>query len=340
MNINENIIDPIFKSLLESCKPDSELKLELDVLESSKGMFSLQKKGNKIIECFPWPIGKEFSSLFSSSYVIKDQKRVLKIFKVAERITQFIAYCWLIQLWDIKRSSNKYMLTPDFTSQFKNINKPTIGIYSGLIRSISNILFENEERMFFNGIDVKKKTKELIKHVEKLASYRNSELHFKKEIICEDAEEILTNIMVSSSFLINYPMVSVKNINVFKPKLSDVKFIHQIDQLNSQRSEFLSGSIELEDYSENCSVLLVENLQSMGTYLNLSPFITNTEPFLASRSRSNILQGIYIYSGFEQDKIKYSFVNESVTHSIEEMPNNDILKKQWDNLFKVFTDEK
>lgn len=337
VNINATIIEPSFKALLDNAKEGSELHFELDMLNSKKGPFAMQKKGGKIIECFPWPIGKEFSTLFSSSYNSRDQRRVLKIFKVAERITQFVSFCWLIQIWDAKRLNNKLELSADFQAQFNGINKPTIGTYLGLLRSISNILFRLEEPLFFKGEKIINQTKNLVKEIEKLTVFRNKELHFKDEIICEDAEDILAKIIANSSFLVNYPMVSVKDINVSKHKLSEAKYVHLIDQLNSQRSEFSGASIELDNFSDSFSVLLIENLQSMGTYLNLSPLIINTEPFLASRGRSNVLQGLYQFSENDRGNIKYAFVNESEMHSLNEMPNADVFKKQWDNLFKTLS---
>lgn len=337
MNINEGIIEPIFQALLENSKQDSELKQELEILAITKSPFSLQKKGNKIVECFPWPIGKEFSTLFSSSYNVRDQKRILKIFRVAERVAQFISYCWVIQLWDIKREKSSLELSKDFYAQFDKIHRPTIGTYLGLIRSISNILSENDFQVFFKSSNLQQQTKRLVKEIEKLATFRNNELHFKEQIICEDAEDILAQIIVNSSFLVNYPMVSIRNINVSKNKLSNPKYVHSIDQLNSQRSEFSAASIELDDFSESYSVLLIESLHSMGTYLNLSPLIINTEPFLESRGRNKVLQGLYVYSEKSSQGIQYSFVNESEINSLDEMPNSEIFKKQWDNLFNVLS---
>jgi hypothetical protein len=336
-NINVNIIEPAFNALLENSNSDSEIRFELEMLSTKSGPFAIQKKGSKIIESYPWPIGKEFSTLFSSSYSIRDQKRLLKIFRVAERISQFIAFCWLIQIWDTKRLHSELELTPDFFAQFKNFDKPSIGTYLGLIRSISNILFKLDYPIFFQGPNFKAQTKNLINQIEKLIVIRNKEVHFKEEIICEDAEDILASILVSSSFLINYPMVSVKDINVTKHKLSDARYVHVIDQLNSQRSEFSGGSIELDEFTDSFSVMLIENIQSMGTFLNLSPLIINTEPFLASRGRSKVLQGLYIYSEKERETIKYAFVNESEIHCLNDMPQNVIFEKQWSNLCKVLS---
>lgn len=332
ININSSIIEPTFNALLESSYPDSELRFELEMLARKTGPFSLQKKGSKIIESYPWPIGKELSTLFSSSYNMRDQKRIFKIFRVAERIAQFISFCWIIQIWDAKRLNGALELTPDFIAQFQNIKKPTVGTYLGLIRSTSNILFESDSNIFFKGDNIKNQTKSLIKEIEKLAEFRNNEFHFKEEIICEDAEEILANIMVNTSFLVNYPMVSVKDINVSKHKLSEAKYVHFIDQLNSPRPEFAGASIELENFSENFCVLLIENLQSMGTYLNLSPLVINTEPFLHSRGRSNVLQGLYMYLENDKDNFKYSFINESEIHSLDDMPQSAIFFEQWKNL--------
>ncbi|MEM9545026.1 MAG: hypothetical protein AAGA77_03590 [Bacteroidota bacterium] len=337
ININSSIIEPAFTALLANSKEDSELRMDLEILSSNSGPFAIKRKGNKIVESYPWPIGKEFSTLISSSYGFRDQKRLLKIFRVAERITQFISFCWLIQIWDTKRLLPNLELTSDFKTQFKNIHKPSVGTYLGLIRSISNILFNIDQPYFFQGPHIIDQTKKLVDQIEKLIVVRNKEVHFKEEIICEDAEEILANILVSSSFLVNFPMVSVKDINVTKHKLTEAKYVHVIDQLNSQRSEFSGGMIEMDEFTDSFSVLLIENIQSMGTYLNLSPLIINTEPFLASRGRSKVLQGLYVYSEKERENIKYSFVNESEIHSLNDMPQSNVFLRQWDNIFNVLS---
>lgn len=337
LNINEILIEPCFNALLEVSKPESELRLELELLSSKSGAFAVQKRGSKIIESFPWPISKELTHLFSSSYNVRDQNRILKIFHIAERFSQFLSFCWLIQLWDAKIINPDLELTADFKTQFRNFGRPGIGNYLGLIRSTSNILFDANQPVFFKESDLERKTRDLIKEIEKLTVIRNKEIHFKQELMCEDAEEILANIMVHAAFLANYPMVSIKDINVSKHKLTEVKYVHCFDHLNSQRSEFSGSFIELDKFSESFSVLLIENLQNMGTYLNLSPFIINTEPFLAARGRSKVLQGIYMYSEKESNNIQYSFVNESDIQDLKDMPQNQIFENQWNNLFQILS---
>lgn len=337
VNINKSIIETVFQALLENTNPDSELHLEYEVLSRHIGPFAIQRKGNKIIESFPWPIGKELSTLFSSSYNQRDEKRVLKIFQITERIALFIAFCWLVQIWDTKRLNPGLELSTDFKAQFKKIKKPSAGTYVGMIRAISNILFDapSSYPFLFRSTGIKKNTDRVLTGLGKLIVFRNKVIHNKEEIFCEDAEEILADILVSAAFLVNYPMVSVKNINVSKPKLSEAKYVHVFDHLNSQRPEFLGGRIELEDFSESNSVLLIENMQSMGTYINLSPFIINTEPFIAARGRSTVLPGLYIYSDMSGELVKYSYVNESGNHFLKDMPQHEIFERQWNNLKSV-----
>ncbi len=331
--INENLTEPCFAALLEVVKEGSDLYFDLENLARKEGSFSIQRRGGKIIESFPWPIGKELSTLFSSSYSQRNQTRLLKIFRVSERIAQFFSYCWLVQLWDAKHKDPELVLSVDFVAQFQNFSKPTIGTYLGIIRSASRILFEAGLPIFFKEDNIRERTEKLVKSIEKLTAVRNKELHFKEEIFCEDAEEILANIMVAAAFIANYPMVSVKGINVDKHKLSDAVYVHKIDQLNSQRSEFSGGTIKLNEFSDSYSVMMVENLQSMGSFLNLSPLVINTEPFLAERGRSKVLHGLYLYSEGRDNHTKYSFVNGSEIHGLSDMPAKDVFAKQWEHLF-------
>ncbi len=337
VNINAGLIEPCFEALLEVATPDSDLYYELELISRRTGPLAIQKRGGKIIESFPWPISKELTHLFSSSYNIRDQNRLLKIFRVAERISQFLSFCWLVQLWDAKNLDPSIKLSADLITQCASLKKPTIGTFLGIIRASSTIMFEEELPIFFKDKDIKERTGHLIQEIEKLTVSRNKEIHFKEELTCHYVEEILANIMVQAAFLVKYPLVSVKKIQVSKPKLSKVSYGHEFDYLNSQRSEFIGGYIELDSYSESYSVLLLENLQSMGSYLNLSPFVINTEPLLESRGSSQVMHGLYMYLENDKNKIQYSFVNETDIQELSNMPEADIFGRQWDNFFEVLS---
>ena len=335
-NINEKIISPVYTALIQHVEKTSRLYKKHLLYEQMGEEMDVREKAGIIIESFPWPIGKELSRLFSADYVKRDEKRLKKIFEIAERTTQFLSFCWLLQLWEAKKEHHDLELSPDFEVQFKSFFKPSIGIYLGVIRAASRIIFEQQLPCFFEIEKLPSNTAHTISTIEKLVVHRNNEFHFKSEISCEEAEEHLAEILRLISFLVKYPLVSVRNIHVDKPRFKEARFRHSFFLLNSKSPDFGGENVEVEDFSDSHSVLLIQNIKSIGRFLNLSPFIIDTKPFFGDRERSQVMSGLYIYMGKKGSNYLYHFVNSKEIHPLNQMPMHDDLSALWEDLAKTF----
>lgn len=335
-NVNENIINPVYEALIEYLDKSSiKYKKHMFFVETGEQM-DIREKGGTIIESFPWPIGKELSRLFSAEYAARDKKRLLKIYEVTERVSQFLSFCWLIILWEAKKQNSNLKLTADFKTQSKQFFKPSVGIYLGLIRASSNMIFEEALQPFFDIPEIETLNQQTIKAIDKMVMYRNNEFHFKAEITCEEAEQFLGDILKCATYLVKYPLISVRNIQVEKSRFRDASFKHSLFLLNSQRADFSGEDIQLNNFSDSHSVMLIQDLNSLGKYLNLSPLVIDTKPYLFNdRGINSVMAGPYMFIGKSGQNILYTFINGSEIHPLKEMPQFNTLSYQWDDIIKT-----
>jgi hypothetical protein len=307
--INESLIRQVFQEMAKY-KPSLTKYLILDEGEGEEVDYRVL--GDQVIRNFPWPVGVELRRLFSASVRELDRLRLDQIFKTIERSMQFISFVMLSQLW--QDALKKRIIIPDIISrEFESkITVLTMGNYTWLIRAIGNLyqdnklewfmpeLNENFDKKFYNALDFWVPERNEIGHYQINLTQEDIEKR------CVEYEEKLTFILLKMSFLARYSLVSVREIEVKKPKNRTAKFHHVIDLLNSSDSDFAAKEIEEDKYSESSSVLLMKSVKSIDEYLNLSPLIIDTHSeVLDTKEKFGIKKDIFMYTKFRNDQIMY-----------------------------------
>jgi len=306
--INENLIRTVFDEMVKY-KPVLSKYLIADEDEEE---IDYRILGDQIIKNFPWPIGIELRRLFSGSMRELDRMRLDQIFKTIERTMQFVSFVMLSQLWKDKLKAD--ILIPDnIAKEFENrLSILSMGNFSWIIRAVGNLYQDNKLDWFMSEMGAnfnKKFYASLDFWVPERNEIGHYQINLTKEDIekrCVEYEEKLTYILQSISFLVNYKLVSVREIKVKKPKNQEARFHHVIDILNASDSDFAAKEIDEEKFSESSAVLLMKGIKTIEEYLNLSPLVIDTNgEVLDSKEKFSIKKDIFMYTKFRNEQIFY-----------------------------------
>jgi hypothetical protein len=218
----------------------------------------------------------------------------------------------LSELWqDILRK--KIIIPESISKEFENkVTILTMGNFTWMIRAIGNLYSDNNLEWFMPEINTNF-DKKFFAALDFWVPERNEIGHYQINLTqeeiekrCVEYEEKLTYILLKISFFAKYSLVSVREIEVKKPKNRTARFHHVIDLLNSSDSDFAAKEIEEDKYSESSSVLLMKSVKSIDEYLNLSPLIIDTHSeVLDSKEKFGIKKDIFMYTKFRNDQLMY-----------------------------------
>jgi len=311
MNINEELIRRTFDEMVKYRSALAKY-LIVDEDEDDDDEVDYRILGDLIIKNFPWPIGVELRRLFSGSMRQLDRLRLDQIFKTIERAMQFISFVMVSQLWkDTAKGTIK--VSESFSKDFENrFAVLSLGNFTWMIRAIGKMYEEQNVEWFMNEMN-KNFNKKFYAALDFWVPERNEIGHYQINLTqeeiekrCVEYEEKLTYILQTIAFITKYKLISVKEINVIKPKNQDATFHHVIDLLNSTDSDFKAKEIDEQKYTESRSVLLMKTIKSIDEYLNLSPLIIDTNcEIIDNKDKFDIKKDIFMYTKFRSDHIMY-----------------------------------
>lgn len=268
--------------------------------------------GDQVIKSFPWPIGVEVRRLFSASCRNIDRNRLDQTFKTAERTMQFIGYVLLSQLFDATQKGN-LKVSDNFKEQFqKRFSVMSLGNFTWLVRDSLKLLEENNLSPFVDELSGVA-DKDFLKRLEEWVPLRNAISHYQVnmpdeevEKKCVETQDLLEQLLCDLSFLANYRLVSIRQIQVIKLRNEDARYLHVIDLLNNSDSDFKGKNIEEQVHTDSNAVILTKNLKSLRQFLNLSPLVIDTHgEVISSRDKFHLRKDVFLYSKFKNDHIMY-----------------------------------
>lgn len=332
-HINEDLIRKVFDEMLKHKAALSKMVL-IDEDEGDQPDYRIL--ADLIIKNFPWPVGVELRRLFSGSMRQLDRMRLDQIFKTIERSMQFLSFVMLSQV--TKLCEEKKLVIPDsfareFSGRFLVLS---LGNFSWLIRAMGKMFADQKiewfmtelseccDDKFYNALDF------WVPERNEIGHYQINLTQEEIERRCVEYEEKLTFMLCRISFLSRYRLVSVKEIKVFKPKIANATFHHVFDLLNSSDSDFKANEFNESTYTDSNSVLLLKNIKSIESYLNLSPLVIDTSTeILDSKEKFEIKKDIFMYSKFRNDQLMY--LGTEVTEKVDLRS-----LKNYDNLLMEF----
>ncbi len=303
----------LIKGLLESLAPyDQEVnkvqkaKQQSVMIPGMKNNANERVQKNVILRCLPFPISVHLQKLlakkrasmaghdFYDEFGIKRLKQLLHTYNT---VIELPAFVMLAQLWDAL-SEKKPVAIDEIQRQViqdylkASDNQRIKNIYAPLMKSIADILQTNKIPFFvkelatiqwgkdtelYNACMTLELKKERITH-----NYPFTEAELATE--CVEAEEKLTAVLGSLSFLAGYSLVSVRNIDVLHNRqIRTPNYLHRLVRLVQHFSEDPTEEIELlEEFLDNASVLMMrkEEEDAQARFLNLTPFVIDENAYV------------------------------------------------------------
>jgi hypothetical protein len=342
MLTNEKFILGVFRSMV-AYKP----KLEAFLDENDED-FDIRELSNNLAKSFPWPIGIELRRLLSGNMERLDRGRLDQLLKTIERTMQFLSFVMLIQLLE-ESISKKLQPDPGFTKEFsRRFTTLSMGNYTWMIRSIDGIFRRHHITPFMEELGDTLKPK-FFEKLDFWVPQRNEIGHYlinlteeEIEVRCNEYIDKLEDILSQLAFLINYPLVTITEIQLIKNKREHEHFFHNMLLLNSSSSSFMAKIQEFEKFTDTHAVILVKNLKNApNEFLNLSPLIIDTH-FEKMESREKLTQlkkDVYLYSKWDKNAQR---IHYSGTETVEQVDMRivsfyDNLVKEFDEIMKTFS---
>jgi hypothetical protein len=272
-----------------------------------------------IIKNFPWPIGSQLRILVANSEMMNKagMKRLRQLIYTYVVSSQFVSYILLAQLWDAK-NEGKLSLDADFKQAFSLLPQTadafdfvTLMLKVDEMFKAANLNHFIEE--FEDLLTQLREDGELSGAYRFLESVRkqmnNDQIDYEEiESICQQCELCLTTFLKGIAFMAKYRLITIKEINIIKPKHKEALFRMNMGVLNAFDKEFLrSREKDQPVYTDSHSVLVVKNLRDIQQYLNLSPFVIDKNAFTGKP-----IPNICLYFRKEGGKHEYLSVNYNI----------------------------
>jgi hypothetical protein len=273
-----------------------------------------------IIGNYPWSIGSQLRRLVSrddemNSFSIIRLEQIINTYLVS---SQVLFYILLAQMWGEKRKMNDdFPISTHFLDAF-SLHEDNFKQfdYFAQIRQILNQLKEHNIPFFIEeladlqeALSEKKEFYNAYMYLEslrsRLLSPDSANLAAEVPQLCADAEYCLSIVIGKIAFLINYQMLTIRDILIQKMPHDEPTFNHIMGNLKAQDNDFLSLFKEPKSYDiyvDSRAVILVRDLRDVSNYLNLSPFIVDKNAFGDARATSTDL---FMYAYNEDDEFNY-----------------------------------
>ena len=342
MNPNEKFIRNVFNSMV-SVKPKLASYLDMDETD-----FDLRVLSDSITKLFPWPIGIELRRLLSANMEHLDMGRLDQILKTIERIMQFLCFTMIIQLNE-EVSKKPVSILENHKKEFlRRFTVLTLGNYTALIRLLGMVFKDNNITPFCEELNNCLDNR-FYKKLDFWVPERNEIGHFQVnlepveiEVRCIEYLDRLEDILSDLVFLIRYPLIFIKEIQLIKPKRGKEQYCHKMEFLNSSSSIFSGQSIHLDKYTDSQNVLIVKNLMNPPhMYLNLFPLIISTraESLGSKELLTKVKDDVYLYTKWEEKEKKVHFIGTQTTDRVDLrlISCYDCIVTQFEEIMKIFS---
>lgn len=325
-------------------------ELERLVYDENGDMRDEREVLSLIIENLPWPIGVQVRLLATKDDNL-DTPSVSRIKQLVSTYVislQFLYYTLLSQVWDNKRKLRK----ADIFSRHKQINFLSASDFNFFdyifyiidaangLKEVGVPLFLKEMDVFLAHLQTKGNDLQLAHaHLHALRLSINSggsteELERNIYQSCADAEYSLAIFLDEISFLVNYDLLTIRDIYVLNYRYAPTQYNHFIGKLNAKVTDLTVGRSPrpraFDNFVNNASVVLTANMQDLSTYLNLSPFIIDKNAFGVGLTEDKATeQQLFMYAYREQNDYKYFSTMHNI-YRAQERPTDQFLTNEGD----------
>jgi hypothetical protein len=315
--------DYLYSILEKMAEYHPKIAQDIEELEDEREYLDL------IIRNFPWNIGSQVKILVSTDSTMNRPQlaRIKQIVSTYTATTQFLYYTVLAQVAGKKEESNYALvkenlqrlfmigqddlLTLDYLREFQDIMAKLIK--KGIEPFVAEFKIIHDELK--KGSELYDVYLYLQSIKEQLARGQTEGIEENIHSECADSEYALSFLLRELAFIVNYQMVIVRDISISNPWHRDPLFRHQMGRLYSSADDQLrlfKKPRTYHDFLENSSILLLKNLDEIGSFLSLSPFYIDRNAFGNQEATATDLHAFsYVVSTPDTNRKDYFYIKSS-----------------------------
>lgn len=310
-DLNKLFISKIFKALSDYNEEIQELLAKA----KKKGKMDIRLVRQAIVDSYPAPIGEQLRKLLAGNVI--NEERLRQLVRTYDVTLRLLTFSMFSQLWDAKEEIEEFTIDEDEIVDFNgflSLNEENYMSYdyAELMDAVASIFNRNEIPFFveqMSGFNA------ALQEGGKLHEAHKFMMEMKEELqngvsaneltsFCMQAEAKLTQIMASCTFFVSYKLITIKQIEIIKKRHQEVKYKLNNVILDRVTAGVLDDVLETDVYTDDRSVILVKNIENVGDYLNLTPFIIDKNA-LTGDDKSKI----FYYSYTDGDLYHYHFID-------------------------------
>lgn len=341
--INQKLVMAIANAIAPHSR---SIQLILDEAKSKNREPKMRDLRVAVIDSFPTPIGMHLRKLLIVEEIGTD--RLQKIVNLYQVSAQFLAYVLLAQVWDEKFSNSDYTILPVTQAALKTFLSLTTADSStynfvNLIEALGDTLAESKTPLFveeFNTLRKQYQEEPALKTAVLFLEEMKRELMGavaadEIESFCVQGEDKLCEIFKHIGFAAKYTLATIKTIELIKPRHATPRFRHNLVVLNQLTAAIgvLDDVLETPEYTDNNSVILMRDEETVSPSLNLSPFILD-ENALSGQQNSKL----FFFTSYEGNQINFTLIDnlkDSLNITRDNYPLVSELFDGFINKFKV-----
>ena len=310
--LNKLFISKIFKALSDY---NDEIQLLL-ARAKQKGKMDIRLVRQAIVDSYPAPIGEQLRKLLAGNVINEERlKQLVRTYDVTLRLLTFSMFS---QLWDAKADIEDFNIDEEEVVNFNgflSLNEENYMSYdyAELMDAVASIFNRNEIPFF---VEQMSDFNTALQEGGKLHEAHKFMMEMKEELqngvsaseltsFCMQAETKLTQIMSACTFFVSYKLITIKQIEIDKKRHQPIKYKLNNVVLDRVTAGVLDDVLEVDVYTDDRSVILVKNIENVGDYLNLTPFIIDKNA-LTGDDKSKI----FYYSYTDGDLYHYHFIDK------------------------------
>lgn len=296
-----------------------------------------------LIKEFPWPVSAQIRVLLSNdaSMNAPGLPRLEQILNTFLAVGQLAYFILMSRLWDLRARKEipsiglalgeTFGLRPDNVRTFdylsharqvmeEILSHPGASLFVEEMTALKDSLAEGDELAeAYLFLEAKK---------EQLVEGRGDLLQTEIGEVCLEAEYALSVILSRFAFLIRYPMVTIREIQLQKPRHHEPEYQHFLGKLHA----YMESSIVVSStprtyprYLDNRSVILLRDLDDPQPFLNLTPFLIDRNAFGETRDNAGSLFS-FAYAAVppdgEQEEYYYIMSSNNLLQWLEKPEDN------------------
>ncbi len=296
-------------------KNNTNLQKQVELTIKSGSSQVVNELKQHLLNNIPYPIAYYLSKLF------KKDTKAQNYIVLHEKIIQFISFVFLAQ-YEEYRKQNKLKLSNEYNTLILNFDEPDNCFYFQLLSIIIKDLQKNKLDLFISEFDFSSIEK-VIKQIQSILKQEDKNIELLKKNVL-----ILLEII---GFIVNYKLLSIKDIRLRYRKYENKKYNHAISLLKSNNPTQYENWKEIGFNLQNIftdqmeatnsqSILFIKNTtEPIKNYINLWPLMIDENAFETDENKNALLPDIFMYAGkTKQGKYLYQNIKNGKTKKVYE----------------------